>query len=36
MAMINLAEGERVRFRAISEPHPALKGIDFLAFSDTY
>jgi hypothetical protein len=36
MAMVNLAERECVRFRAISNPHPALEGVDFLPFSDTY
>jgi hypothetical protein len=36
MAMINLVDGEHVRFRAISEPHPALESIDFLPLSDTY
>jgi hypothetical protein len=36
MAVITLAEGERVRFRAISNPHPALGGLESLALQETY
>jgi hypothetical protein len=36
MAMINLVDRERVRFHAISEPHPTLMEIEFLPLSETY
>ena len=36
MAMINLQEGERLRYRAAANLHPALRGLDSLELERTY
>jgi len=36
MAMINLVDEDRIRFRAVVNPHAQLAGLDALALADTY
>jgi len=36
MAMINLVDGDRVRYRAVTNPHPALCDLDSVALTHTY
>lgn len=36
MAMVNVLEGERVRYRAVMNPHPLLKRLGSLHLRDTF
>jgi hypothetical protein len=36
MAMINVQDGERIRYRAAVNVHPALHGMDSIALENSY